>query len=67
TNFIEHPELISQRLQRYAGVVGKERVMAGSDCGFGTHFAWDTVDTRIVWAKMRAMAEGAALATKELW
>jgi 5-methyltetrahydropteroyltriglutamate--homocysteine methyltransferase len=67
TNFIEHPELISQRLQRYAGVVGKERVMAGSDCGFGTHFAWDTVDTRIVWAKMQAMAEGAALASKELW
>jgi 5-methyltetrahydropteroyltriglutamate--homocysteine methyltransferase len=67
TNFIEHPELISQRLQRYASLVGRERVVAGSDCGFGTHHAMDTVDQRIVWAKLAALSEGAALATKALW
>ena len=67
TNFIEHPELISQRLVRYAGVVGKEHVIAGSDCGFGTNAASNTVDHRIAWAKLAAMSEGAALASKVLW
>ena len=68
TNFIEHPELVAQRLVRYAEVVGRERVIAGTDCGFGT-FARTTnqVEPAIVWAKMRAMAEGARLASKELW
>ncbi|HEV8585641.1 MAG TPA: cobalamin-independent methionine synthase II family protein [Methylomirabilota bacterium] len=68
TNFIEHPELVAQRLVRYAEVVGRERVMAGSDCGFGT-FARSNpqVEPEIVWAKLAAMAEGARLASAQLW
>ncbi len=68
TNFIEHPELVAQRLVRYAEVVGRERVLAGSDCGFGT-FARSAaqVEPEITWAKLRAMAEGARLASAELW
>jgi 5-methyltetrahydropteroyltriglutamate--homocysteine methyltransferase len=68
TNFIEHPELVAQRLVRYAEVVGKENVIAGSDCGFGT-FAHTNpqVEPEIVWAKLRAMAEGAQLASAHLW
>jgi len=67
TNFIEHPELIAQRIVRYAEIVGKERVFAGSDCGFGTNAASSTVDPKITWAKLTALAEGAALASKQLW
>ena len=68
TNFIEHPELVAQRLVRYAEIVGRERVMAGTDCGFGT-FARSAsgVEPEIAWAKMRAMAEGARLASAQLW
>jgi 5-methyltetrahydropteroyltriglutamate--homocysteine methyltransferase len=68
TNFIEHPELVAQRIVRYAEVVGRERVIAGSDCGFAT-FARSTpvVEPEIVWPKLRAMAEGARLASKGLW
>jgi 5-methyltetrahydropteroyltriglutamate--homocysteine methyltransferase len=68
TNFIEHPELVAQRLVRYAEIVGRERVIAGTDCGFGT-FARTTnqVEPAIVWAKLRAMADGARLASQELW
>jgi 5-methyltetrahydropteroyltriglutamate--homocysteine methyltransferase len=68
TNFIEHPELVAQRIMRYAEVVGRERVIAGSDCGFGT-FARSgyQVEPEIVWAKLRAMAEGARLASAALW
>jgi 5-methyltetrahydropteroyltriglutamate--homocysteine methyltransferase len=68
TNFIEHPELVAQRIVRYAEVVGRERVIAGSDCGFGT-FARSRpqVEPEIVWAKLAAMAEGARLATAALW
>jgi 5-methyltetrahydropteroyltriglutamate--homocysteine methyltransferase len=68
TNFIEHPELVAQRLVRYAEVVGKENVIAGTDCGFGT-FARSNlqVEPEIAWAKLQAMAEGARLATKTLW
>jgi 5-methyltetrahydropteroyltriglutamate--homocysteine methyltransferase len=68
TNFIEHPELVAQRLVRYADVVGKENVIAGTDCGFGT-FARSTyqVEPEIVWAKLRVMAEGARLASTALW
>jgi 5-methyltetrahydropteroyltriglutamate--homocysteine methyltransferase len=68
TNFIEHPELVAQRIVRYANVVGKEHVIAGSDCGFGT-FARSNyqVEPEIVWAKLRSMAEGARLASQELW
>jgi len=68
TNFIEHPELVAQRIVRYAEVVGRERVIAGSDCGFGT-FARSNpqVEPEIVWAKLAAMAEGARLASSILW
>jgi 5-methyltetrahydropteroyltriglutamate--homocysteine methyltransferase len=67
TNFIEHPELVAQRIMRYAEVVGRERVVASSDCGFGTFSGSNTVDGRIAWAKLRTLSEGAALASKELW
>jgi 5-methyltetrahydropteroyltriglutamate--homocysteine methyltransferase len=67
TNFIEHPELVAQRLVRYAEAVGKENVIAGTDCGFGTNAASTTVDARVAWAKLKAMSEGAALASKQLW
>ncbi len=60
TNFIEHPELIAQRLQRFVDVVGVDRVIAGSDCGFGTFAGFGAVDEDIVYAKLAAMAEGAA-------
>ena len=68
TNFIEHPELVAQRVVRYAEVVGRERVIAGSDCGFGT-FARSAaqVEPEIAWAKFRAMAEGARIASAQLW
>jgi 5-methyltetrahydropteroyltriglutamate--homocysteine methyltransferase len=68
TNFIEHPELVAQRIVRYAEVVGRERVIAGSDCGFGTFArANPQVEPEIVWAKLQAMAEGARLASRQLW
>ena len=67
TNFIEHPELIAQRIGRYAKLVGRENVIAGSDCGYGTWVGQAAVDPQVVWAKMAAMAEGARLATKEFW
>jgi len=67
TNYVEHPELVAERLSRYARLVGRENVIAGSDCGFGTFAGTPTVDPRIVWAKFRAMAEGAKLASQELW
>jgi 5-methyltetrahydropteroyltriglutamate--homocysteine methyltransferase len=68
TNFVEHPRLVAQRLARYAGIVGRERVIAGVDCGFGTVASGTPmVAPSIVWAKFKALAEGAALASKELW
>ncbi len=66
TNFVEHPELVAQRIVRYAGVVGRERVIAGTDCGFGTFADNDSVDARIAWAKLAALAHGARLASAEL-
>jgi 5-methyltetrahydropteroyltriglutamate--homocysteine methyltransferase len=67
TNFIEHPELVAQRLVRYGKLVGPENLMAGTDCGFATFASYLTVDPAITWAKLHAMAEGAALASKELY
>ncbi|MCH8987251.1 MAG: cobalamin-independent methionine synthase II family protein [Chloroflexi bacterium] len=67
TNFIEHPELIAQRIVRYAGAVGKENMMVGSDCGFGTSAWGRRVESRIAWAKLESMVEGARLASQELW
>jgi 5-methyltetrahydropteroyltriglutamate--homocysteine methyltransferase len=68
TNFIEHPELVAQRLVRYAEVVGRERVIAGSDCGFATFARSNAlVEPEIAWAKLKVMAEGARLASAQLW
>ena len=67
TNFIEHPELIAQRILNYARCVGRESVMAGSDCGFGTSAWGRKVETNIAWAKLASMVEGARLASQELW
>ena len=67
TNFIEHPELIAQRLLRFATSVGRERVIAGADCGFSSFAGFNTVDPGIVWAKFQAMSEGARLASERLW
>jgi len=67
TNFIEHPELVAQRIERFAAIVGKERVIAGTDCGFSTFAGFGAVDEDIVYAKLGAMAEGAAIASKRLW
>ncbi len=67
TNFIEHPELAAQRIARYAKLVGRENVIAGSDCGYGTWVGQAAVDPDVVWAKMAAMAEGARIATKDFW
>ncbi len=67
TNFIEHPELIAQRILNYANIVGRENVMAGSDCGFGTSAWGRKVETNIAWAKLASMVEGARLVSQELW
>ncbi|MGB7540891.1 MAG: cobalamin-independent methionine synthase II family protein [Burkholderiales bacterium] len=67
SNFIEHPELIAQRIGRYAKLVGRENVIAGSDCGYGTWVGQAAVDADVVWAKMASMAEGARIATREFW
>jgi len=67
TNFIEHPELVAERIGRYARLVGRENVMAGTDCGFGTWVGQAAVDPDIAWAKLASLAEGARLASRELW
>ena len=67
SNFIEHPELIAQRIARYAKLVGRENVIAGSDCGYGTWVGQAAVDADVVWAKLKALAEGARLASKQFW
>jgi 5-methyltetrahydropteroyltriglutamate--homocysteine methyltransferase len=67
TNYIEHPQLVAQRIVRYAQRVGRENVIAGSDCGFATFASLLAVDPAITWAKLRAMSDGAELATQELW
>jgi 5-methyltetrahydropteroyltriglutamate--homocysteine methyltransferase len=67
SNFIEHPELIAQRISRYARLVGRENVIAGSDCGYGTWVGQAAVDPDVVWAKFAAMAEGARIASRQFW
>ncbi len=67
TNFIEHPELIAQRIANYANIVGRENVIASSDCGFGTSAWGRKVESSIAWAKLASMAEGAQLASQQLW
>ncbi|HWB51077.1 MAG TPA: cobalamin-independent methionine synthase II family protein [Stellaceae bacterium] len=67
TNFIEHPELIAQRIGRFAALVGRENVIGGSDCGYGTWVGQAAVDPQVVWAKLASLAEGARIATREFW
>ena len=67
SNYVEHPELVAQRLMNYANVVGRERVLAGSDCGFSTFRGYPTVFPDIVWKKLESLVEGARLASKCLW
>lgn len=64
TNFIENPELVAQRLERFASVAGRENVIAGTDCGFAGYLL---VDPSITWAKFQSMAEGAQIASHHLW
>jgi 5-methyltetrahydropteroyltriglutamate--homocysteine methyltransferase len=67
SNFVEHPELVAQRIGRYASLVGRENVLVGSDCGYGTWVGQAAVDPQVVWAKFAAMAEGARLASEAFW
>jgi 5-methyltetrahydropteroyltriglutamate--homocysteine methyltransferase len=67
TNSIEHPELVAQRIGRYARLVGREHVIAGTDCGFGTWVGQAAVDPGVVWVKFASLAEGARLASHEFW
>jgi 5-methyltetrahydropteroyltriglutamate--homocysteine methyltransferase len=67
TNYVEHPELVAQRIRRYADLVGRENVIAGTDCGFATFADLLHVDPAITWAKLEAMAQGAAIASAALW
>jgi 5-methyltetrahydropteroyltriglutamate--homocysteine methyltransferase len=67
TNFIEHPALVAERIGRYARLVGRENVIAGTDCGFGTWVGQSAVDPDVVWAKLASLAEGARLASREFW
>jgi 5-methyltetrahydropteroyltriglutamate--homocysteine methyltransferase len=67
TNFVEHPRLVAQRIERFAHIVGRERVIAGTDCGFGTFAGFGAVDADIVYAKFAAMAEGAAMASDKFF
>ena len=67
SNFIEHPKLIAQRIVRYADIVGRERVIAGTDCGFATFAERPAVDPAIAWAKLAALVDGARIASAQLW
>ena len=67
TNFVEHPELVSERICRFADIVGRNRVIAGSDCGFSTFAGFGTVDADITYAKLSSLAKGAEIASKKLW
>lgn len=67
SNFIEHPELIANRISNYAKLVGRENVIAGSDCGYGTWVGQAAVDADVVWAKLAALTEGARIATNRFW
>jgi 5-methyltetrahydropteroyltriglutamate--homocysteine methyltransferase len=64
---VEHPETIAERIERFASVVGRENVIAGADCGFGTFAGSEEIQERIVWAKFEALAEGARIASRRLW
>src|SRR5207302_1714101 len=67
TNYIEHPQLVAERIERFANIVGRERVMAGTDCGFGTFAGFGPVEPDIAYLKLRSLVEGAQLASRRLW
>ena len=68
TTFVEHPDLVAQRILQYARIVGRENVIVAPDCGFGTFSAWaPRVHPEIMWAKFRSMVEGARTASERLW
>jgi len=67
SNYVEHPELVAQRIQQFADIVGRDRVIAGTDCGFGTFAGIGKMDAEISWRKLAALAEGARRASKRLW
>jgi 5-methyltetrahydropteroyltriglutamate--homocysteine methyltransferase len=67
THVLEHPELVADRIVQYANLVGRERVIAGVDCGFGTFAGRVQVDSKIVWMKLASLVEGAGLASRQLW
>jgi 5-methyltetrahydropteroyltriglutamate--homocysteine methyltransferase len=67
SNYVEHPELVAQRIERYAGIVGRERVIAGTDCGFGTFAGFGKMDPEISYKKLAALVEGAKIASQRLW
>jgi 5-methyltetrahydropteroyltriglutamate--homocysteine methyltransferase len=67
SNFIEHPELIAQRIGRFADLIGRENVVAGVDCGFSIHVGSGGLDPDVVWAKLAALAQGAEIASRRYW
>ncbi len=67
SNFVEHPSLVAERILRFADIVGRERVIAGTDCGFSTFAGFGSVQTDVVWAKLKTLADGAAIASETLW
>ena len=66
-HLVEHPELVAQRIERFAAIVGRENVIACNDCGFATSAAGDEVHPDVAWAKLEAMSEGARIASRRLW
>jgi 5-methyltetrahydropteroyltriglutamate--homocysteine methyltransferase len=68
SNFVEHPEVVADRIAQTVRAVGdRTRIIAGADCGFGTFAGWELVAERVVWAKLRSLAEGAQQASARLW
>jgi len=67
TNFVEHPELVAERIEKFASIVGRERVLAGTDCGFATFAGFGAVDGEIAWAKLKSLGDGVRLASDRLW
>ena len=67
SNFVEHPEYVAERIVRYAELVGRENLLVGADCGFGTFAGRLQVDSKIVWMKLKSLSEGARMASQQLW
>jgi 5-methyltetrahydropteroyltriglutamate--homocysteine methyltransferase len=67
STYIEHPELVAQRIGRYANLVGRDNVMAAVDCGFSIHVGSSGVDSEVIWSKLEALAQGAAIASRRFW